>query len=179
MAQYELVTPIALVGPMGAGKSTLLRSLAQTLQQEALDVDLEIAKFAQQSITEIFKEHGEGYFRDLETRVLKYCVNCGKIIATGGGIISRKANFEILAKCYVIYLYTPVEVQYQRTLVDNDRPMIDVDDRYQRLLDLFKIRDPLYQKVSNFTVDTSKNSIKECTGLIIEKLLAQGILNKG
>ncbi len=67
------------------------------------------------------------------------------------------------------YLNCAVDVQYQRTLRDNGRPMIDTDDRRTRLEEIFKLRDPLYRKISDITVDSGAQSIHEC----VEELKAK------
>lgn len=176
MNMYNLEKPVALIGPMGAGKSTLMRLLAQTLQLEAIDVDCKIEEFAHKKISDIFKDEGEEYFRNLESDTLKYCIDCAQIIATGGGIIGREKNRLLLKDTFVVYLYTPVELQYQRTLVNNDRPLLEVDDRMQKLKDLFAIRNPIYQEVSDVTIDTSLYDSKGCVSLIIELLAQHKIL---
>ncbi len=177
MDTFKLEKPIALVGPMGAGKSTLMRLLSQTLQLDAIDVDCKIEEFAHKKISDIFKEDGEEYFRNLESDTLKYCLDCAQIIATGGGIIGREKNRLLLKEAFVIYLYTPIELQYQRTLVNNDRPMLEVTDRLQRLKDLFTVRHPLYQSVSDIVIDTSLYDAKGCVALIIDLLGKHKILH--
>lgn len=160
-----------LVGPMGAGKSSIGKSLALVTERPFLDIDEEIVKYAQMTIPEIFEKQGESVFRDIETEVLKRCLGFDAIIATGGGIVGRDVNRELLkANGVVVYLNADVETQYQRTLHDSNRPMIATDDRKARLESIFKVRDPLYRDCSDFTVLTSELTIRECVEQIKAKL---------
>ena len=147
---------IFLVGPMGAGKSTIGKSLALVTQKAFLDIDEEIVRFAKRSIPTIFQEDGESVFRQIETQVLKNCLKYDAIIATGGGIIGKEENRAILKENgLVIYLHASVETQYLRTLKDNGRPMIAVEDRRAKLNEIFNVRYPLYKEVADLEIDTN------------------------
>ncbi|MCI5577651.1 MAG: shikimate kinase [Succinivibrio sp.] len=162
---------IFLVGPMGAGKSTIGKSLALVTQKAFLDIDEEIVRFAKRSIPTIFQEDGESVFRQIETQVLKNCLKYDAIIATGGGIIGKEENRAILKENgLVIYLHASVETQYLRTLKDNGRPMIAVDDRRAKLNEIFNVRYPLYKEVADLEIDTNTHTVHECVELIKAKL---------
>lgn len=70
----------------------------------------------------------------------------------------------------MVYLLADVETQFVRTSRDNNRPMINVSDRRQRLEEIFKVRDPLYNEVKDFCVDSGKHSIHDCVEQIKAKL---------
>ena len=162
---------IFLVGPMGAGKSTIGKSLALVTQKAFLDIDDEIVRFAKRSIPTIFQEDGESVFRQIETQVLKNCLKYDAIIATGGGIIGKEENRAILKENgLVIYLHASVETQYLRTLKDNGRPMIAVEDRRAKLNEIFKVRYPLYKEVADLEIDTNTHTVHECVEQIKAKL---------
>ncbi|MGN1281561.1 MAG: shikimate kinase [Succinivibrio sp.] len=162
---------IFLVGPMGAGKSSIGKALALVTERPFLDIDDEIVKYAGRSIPQIFEDEGESGFRAIETEVLKHCLKIDAIIATGGGIVVTEENIDLLRNNgLVIYLYADVNTQYMRTLRDNNRPMIAVEDRRQRLQDIFSIRDPLYCSVNDIRVDSGTSSIHECVEQIKMKL---------
>ena len=63
-------SPILLIGPMGVGKTTVGKKLAKALSVGFLDTDKEVVKDHGQ-IPRIFSEHGESYFRELESKALK------------------------------------------------------------------------------------------------------------
>ncbi len=70
------------------------------------------------------------------------------VLATGGGAITQAPNREFLKqRGIVIYLYTPVELQLQRTYRDKNRPLLQVENPEQKLRDLLKIRDPCIEKL--------------------------------
>ena len=84
---------VILIGMPGCGKSTLGSRLAEKLNRPFVDLDEEIVKAAGKSIPDIFREDGEGAFRDLETSVLRsFTKQSGLILATGGGAVIRAEN---------------------------------------------------------------------------------------
>ena len=95
---------VYLIGYMGSGKTTLAKKLSKRLQLPFLDTDLEIEKKENKSVSEIFKDEGELYFRMLETELLTQ-LNTKKIVACGGGIPMHNDNMSIINKKGVsIYL---------------------------------------------------------------------------
>ena len=95
---------IYLIGYMGSGKTTLAKKLSKRLQLPFLDTDFEIEKKENKSISDIFKDEGELYFRMLETQLLIQ-LNSKAIIACGGGIPMYNDNMSIInTKGISIYL---------------------------------------------------------------------------
>lgn len=97
---------IYLIGFMGSGKTTMGRTLARKLQARFIDLDHEIERKARLSIPEIFRIHGEDYFRGLEHEILT--LNDSKeltVVATGGGTPCYLNNMEwIKAHGVSVYL---------------------------------------------------------------------------
>jgi shikimate kinase len=145
---------IVLVGPMGAGKSTVGRGLAALLQRPFLDSDHEIERRTGVDIPTIFEFEGEEGFRQRETEVLRELLaHEGIVLATGGGIVMRPENRELLKAHFVIYLRVPVAEQHRRTRRSRKRPLLNAAaDPRQRLEELFRIRDPLYAEVASLTL---------------------------
>ena len=86
-----------LIGMPGAGKTYLGRKYAERQNKRFVDLDDLIVLHEGKSIPEIFAEKGEDYFRNLETELLREtCKETGLIIACGGGIVKRKANYGII-----------------------------------------------------------------------------------
>ena len=73
--------PVVLVGLMGVGKSTVGRRLAALLDTDFIDVDEEIERAADRSVSEIFEAHGELYFRAGERRVI------ARLVEEGHGVV--------------------------------------------------------------------------------------------
>lgn len=89
---------IFLSGLSGSGKSTVGRLLAQQLGRPLLDVDALVEEEYGERIPAIFAQHGEEYFRACESRALEQATRVeGAIIATGGGIIVRPENRQLMA----------------------------------------------------------------------------------
>jgi shikimate dehydrogenase len=97
---------IVLIGMPGCGKSTVGRLLAQKMERPFADIDGQIESAAGKSIPQIFTEDGEETFRQLETRVLAEAAReSGKVIATGGGVVTRPENLELLRQnSLIVYL---------------------------------------------------------------------------
>ena len=94
---------IFIVGAMGSGKSSIGRLLAKKMKREFVDTDHEIEKISNYDISTIFEKYGEEIFREKETEVL-ISLNGIKnhIIATGGGIILKKTNINIMKESGLI-----------------------------------------------------------------------------
>ncbi|MBQ6480724.1 MAG: hypothetical protein IJI45_06365 [Anaerolineaceae bacterium] len=103
MLRQEM-TNIVLIGMPGSGKSTIGAALAKRTGREMIDIDAEIVKTAGCPIPEIFSREGEDVFRRLETEeVRKAGKETGKIIMTGGGVVTRKENYAPLHQNGRIY----------------------------------------------------------------------------
>ena len=88
---------------MGSGKSTLGKKLAKLLEVEFVDTDKLVSKeFG--PIPAIFEEKGESFFRDLETSALRKALTGEAVVATGGGVVLREINRELLKAHNVIFL---------------------------------------------------------------------------
>lgn len=86
-----------LIGMPGAGKTLLGGEIADRMGRRFVDIDDMIVEHEGMSIPEIFAQKGESYFRRIESEMLeKACVQNGLVIATGGGVIKKKANYNIV-----------------------------------------------------------------------------------
>ena len=142
---------MAIVGYMGSGKTTLGRQLARATGLEFVDLDRAISKKANKEIPEIFAEHGEEHFRDLEHDALREALD-GKtpcIVACGGGVVVRPKNRALLRDVTTVFLREDIEVLYRRTRGPG-RPLRatsreEFESRYLQRL-------PLYSEVADFEV---------------------------
>ncbi len=111
---------IFLIGYRGGGKSTVGPLLAAALGWEFVDADERIEAAAGKTIADIFAAEGEPGFRDREAAVLvELCRGERRVVATGGGVVLRPANRELLkASGYVAWLTAPPETVWQRMQAD-------------------------------------------------------------
>lgn len=153
---------IYLVGPMGAGKSTIGRVLAAELHLGFRDSDKVIEDRTGADIPWIFDMEGEEGFRDRESAVLEdLSKGHDVVIATGGGIILRPQNREVMkVSGYVCYLTASIEQLVERTARDKKRPLLQVENPRQKIIDLVALRDPLYRETADFVINTDRRSPK-------------------
>ncbi len=142
---------VLLIGMPGCGKSAFGKSAAAGLDLEYVDTDSEIES-REGTISKIFEEKGESYFRALETRVLADCLKKDKcVISTGGGIVNNSENIEKAkeAGAYIIFIDRPLEL----ILGDIDtsaRPLLK--DGADRLRELYDERYDKYRAAANAMV---------------------------
>ena len=148
---YKKTKNIALIGMPGCGKSTVGESLALKMGRPFADIDTLIEITAGKSIPDIFTENGEETFRQLETQALiKESKKSNMVIATGGGIVTRPENLDLLRQnSFIIYLKRDLA-----GLNINGRPLsqgIGVETLANQRL-------PLYEAWSDLTIDAQTGS---------------------
>lgn len=160
---------IILIGFMGCGKSTFGKKISKEIGYAFIDMDTYIERQEGCSISEIFATKGEECFRQLESNLVeKLSGEGGYIISTGGGVVKNPKNIEKFKENGVIvYLKSSPERIYRNVKSDNTRPLLAVEDKMARILELLKEREPLYKKYSDVTVDVSNGSISNITKQII------------
>ena len=160
---------------MGAGKTTVGRHLADLLGREFLDSDHEIERKTGATIPWIFEKEGEQGFRSRESMVIdELTTKNNLVIATGGGAITQALNRGYLnQRGIVVYLYTPVEIQLQRTYRDKNRPLLQVANPEQKLRDLLKIRDPLYREVAHHIIETNQGAARDLAQHILQLIVSK------
>ena len=120
-----------IIGMMGAGKSKLGYIVSKSLNVNFYDIDNLIEKELNTSIKELFKSHGEAYFRSVEEAkieiVIKNAVSKNEkaIISIGGGAFDNQYSRELLLKnTKVIWLNVPTDILIKRIGDGSKRPMI-------------------------------------------------------
>jgi shikimate kinase len=164
--------PIALIGLSGTGKSTIGSFLANKLGLDFLDTDTIIETDLNQTISEIFKNYGEMFFRDQETKTLQKIANIKNcfILSTGGGIITNSANLELLLdKFFVVKIYCDLDILHDRIKDDTARPLTQ-NNSFEKINTLFKQREALYNK-AHISIDSSSGDIEKIANNLIQKLI--------
>jgi shikimate kinase len=163
---------IVLIGMMGAGKSSVGRCLQQRTGLARLDTDEMVAAQFGIPIAQIFEKHGEEGFRIAETEVLRKLAPVGPaVVVTGGGIVVRAENVDLLKQLGTIVWVTADEATlFERASRRNDRPLLQQENPRAVFLDLLREREPLYRTAADLRVDTSKMTHDEVVEAILSKL---------
>lgn len=167
---------IFLIGPSGAGKSTVGQELATVLKMDFYDSDRVIEEKAGVSISWIFDVEGENGFRKREIKVLQELTELPNVvIATGGGAILQPENRTMLAaRGLVIYLKATVDQQLERIHRKDHRPLLQVKNVEEKLLEMREERQPLYEDIADVTFNTDSHSIKILVKEICDYLVSNG-----
>ena len=161
---------------MGSGKTTIGKQLASLLTLDFYDCDLELEEQTGASVSLIFDLEGEAGFRKRESRLLEQLTSkTGILLSTGGGVICSEKNRSLLrTNGFVVYLKTSIESQLKRLSQDKSRPLLQAEDRVQRLLDLARVRNSLYDSTADMVYNTRDQSVystaKELAAIIQEHL---------
>ncbi len=141
---------------MGAGKTAVGRKLARMLKRDFHDSDVEVEIRTGVDIDFIFEKEGEAGFRRRESAAIDYLTQLQQIVlATGGGAVLDAQNRAWLAsRGTVIYLAASIDQQLERTRRSTHRPLLQTDDPRTRMAALADIRNPLYEELADFTIQT-------------------------
>ena len=140
---------IVLVGLMGAGKTAVGKRLAVKLDIPFVDADNEIESAAGKSISDIFEEDGETFFRDGEKRVIKRLLKAGsaQVLATGGGAyMNAETRQSIEEHAVSVWLHADLHVLMERVGRRSHRPLLANDNPQAVMEKLIQERYPVYGK---------------------------------
>ncbi len=124
-----------LVGFMGAGKTTVARLVGRRIGWRVEDIDHRIESRERQTVTAIFAQKGEPYFREAERSVLHELLpERNVIVATGGGTFVEADNrIAMLADGAVAWLDVPLTRILDRVPPDGRRPLAADRDQMEQL----------------------------------------------
>ena len=142
---------ITLVGMPGSGKTTIGKKLAKKLGRTFIDLDVQFKEEYGTTPAEVISTKGEDDFRRMETELAKKILpQSGLVIATGGGIVTRKENwFYLRTNSKVCYLERPLDFLLKQDT--SNRPL----SRSAGIEELYKKRSPLYEQVCDEKWDQS------------------------
>ncbi|KAL8248555.1 hypothetical protein R6Q59_005423 [Mikania micrantha] len=131
---------IYLVGMMGSGKTTIGQILSEVLGYSFFDSDKLIEQSAGGiTVADIFKLHGETFFRNNETEVLHKLSSMHRlVISTGGGAVVRPINWKYMNKGISVFIDVPLDALAQRitAIGTASRPLLhhETGDAYTQTL---------------------------------------------
>lgn len=170
---------VFLIGSRGSGKSTVARLVAHELGWDWLDADEVLEKRYGLSIRAIFEREGEAGFRDKEAAILaELCRLRRHIVATGGGVILREDNRDLLRSSgRVVWLTADVETLWQRVRGDDAtaerRPALTVGGRAE-IEEILHLREPFYRQCADRIVDTAGRAANEIVAEMVRWLASEG-----
>ncbi len=164
---------IILCGFMGSGKSTVGGLLSKKTGMPFVDLDSYIEKKENKTVSQIFADNGEEYFRRLEREASKELSDRnGIVIATGGGTLTYQVNVDVFKKNgKIILLDLPVEVIAERLKNDDTRPLLNCPDKYKTMKELYDKRLPVYRSAADIAVDASLSPLMVCNSIILSARL--------
>jgi XRE family aerobic/anaerobic benzoate catabolism transcriptional regulator len=149
---------IAFIGLRGAGKSTLGRMLADDLAVPFIELNRVIERLAGCDVGEIHSLYGPSAYRRYELRALEETIagHGQAVIATGGGLVSESATFDLLLdRCFSVWLRATPEEHMKRVIEQGDlRPMAGNAEAMADLKRILSSREEAYAR-ADLTFDTS------------------------
>ena len=139
---------ITFIGMSCVGKTTISKEVARILNRPCINTDIETANGSE--IAKIFKEQGEKYFRQKETEtLLKYAYSCGQVIDTGGGMILKEENRQLIkSNSVVVWLKTNREIKDFK-----GRPLIKNKKEYNKLA---SEREKIYEDMADVVIHNDR-----------------------
>lgn len=161
---------VTLIGMPGSGKSTVGVLLAKTLGYRFLDADLLIQQREGALLQDILDQRGVEGFLDVEEDVIRSLDCTGTVIAPGGSAVCREGAARRLKELgLVVYLHVPLAELERRISNITTRGIAMAPG--QTLADVYAVREPLYRKYADLTVDvTGQNTLEETVAAVLEQL---------
>ncbi len=160
---------------MGTGKSEVGRRLAERLGWRFVDTDALIEREEGRTISEIFAQKGEPYFRMAEGQIVeKVCGEEEVVVATGGGVIVDEGNRKRMQKSGVVVCLTASpEIILARVGRGGNRPLLQGGESLERIRFLLSQRAAVYAR-ADITVETSTLGVDEVVEEVLQNLRTKG-----
>jgi len=162
---------IVITGFMASGKTVTSKRLGELLKRDVVSIDSLIEKREKKKILDIFIEHGEAYFRNLEKETIREVLQRDNIIVDcGGGVVIDSENINNLRRHGVIFfLSAPPALIHTRITKKKNRPLLNVEDPLRKIQELMKIRQPMYAH-ADYKIKVDKKTVDQVCAEIIAKL---------
>jgi len=156
---------------MGAGKSSVGVCLRRRTRLKLFDTDKIVTSKLGMPISEIFSKQGENKFREAETKALQTLSSSEPlVIVTGGGIVLRDENLDLLKRLgVVVWLEADEETLFKRASRAGNRPLLQRKNPRRAFTQMLQARLPLYAKIADIRVDTSVLTDEEVAVAILSK----------
>ncbi len=162
---------IYLTGFMSSGKTTVSKLLAKKMEVSLYDTDELIVNKTNLTINDIFDKFGEEYFREVETKTLDdISKKDGVIISTGGGIILKEQNREIMHKTGKIICLSPEFSVIEQRLESARKTRPLLMEETEKIKKRYYDRQPFYKDCDFEIKITNDMTPQEITDIIISYL---------
>jgi len=167
---------ISLIGFMGSGKTTIGKMMADRLGYLFFDMDDLIEISEQRKINDIFKESGEEYFRNIESKILEKVIsNKDCVFACGGGVVLKGENMDMISEnSYVVYLMISPAEAIKRLSRSINRPLLPYKNRNEKIYELINTRSKQYCKYADIIINNEKISPENTAKKIIARIKKAG-----
>ncbi|MBE6824983.1 MAG: shikimate kinase [Ruminococcaceae bacterium] len=160
---------LALCGFMGCGKTTVASALSKNHGLSHIDTDKFIEEKENITITEMFKNHSEAYFREKESEVIKTLSQKDSyVLSLGGGAVMFDKNVKALKEngYTIVFIDTDLSILKERLLNDTQRPLLNTND----IDDLYNKRLSTYQSICDIKVTVKNESGEQIADMIMQEL---------
>lgn len=164
---------LILIGMRGSGKTTVSKILSGKLGKKVIEVDEVIAGKENITIRDIIAKYSWNYFRKKEAQAVSALAKeSGKIISTGGGIITNTKNIQVLKdNGFLILLNASIETLVKRQGNNKERPRLtNAKNLKEEIAEIMKQRQKLYKKTADVIIDTDGKNPKQVAEEIIKRL---------
>jgi len=161
MAEERQIKNLVIIGFMATGKSSVGKSVARRLGFNFLDTDSMIETRLDRTISDIFANEGEAWFRNYEHKlVLELKDYSSFVISTGGGLGASQTNLNSLKQhALVVCLWATPELIWHRARKHSHRPLLQDPDPLGKIRSLLQIRAPVY-KQADVLINTDRRPIR-------------------
>ncbi len=162
---------VILIGPPGAGKSTIGRLVAKRLQLQFCDTDALIEASEKSTISDLFIEKGEEYFRKVELKTLEQVIssenNC--VLALGGGAPISEIAQNLLKNVTapIVFLKVSLATAAPRIGFNRSRPLLLGNPRAQ-WQGLYDLRLPIYESLADAIITVDGLSKEEIVAKVLK-----------
>lgn len=176
MERQQTDTNIFLIGFMGAGKSTVSGALKRDLAMQKIEMDALIEEQEGISISRIFAEKGEEYFRKKETAfLLSIRPESGLVVSCGGGVPMRAENVQAMReRGVIVWLTARPETILKRVGRSHARPLLEGHKNIEYIRKMMDEREPFYSRAADLIVSTDDKTAAQIGREIKDHLTHQG-----
>jgi len=160
---------LILTGMMGVGKSTVGEKLAKKMKLKFVDIDQIIELKEKATISEIFKNRGENYFRKFEKKItLGELKKINLVIALGGGaFMNETIRKEVKDTSVSFWLDLNVKSLLPRLKNLKKRPLLNQNNLEKKMNKIYSERKKIYNE-SNFRIKCESLKIDDIVNKIIK-----------